>query len=261
MATFQDQIGRALWVDKAPKKIVSTVPSQTEVLYDLGLEENVVGITKFCVHPKHWLKTKTIIGGTKNLNIDKIKALQPDLILSNKEENTPEAIHELAQLFPVYVSDVKNHESAMNMLNDIGKMTGKQKVAQEWIDEINSRYQRLKVPPVHNLRRALYLIWKNPWMSVGADTFIHQMMQLAGFQNVTSHLTRYPELTQEAIEELQPELILLSSEPYPFREKHAKAMQQLWPDTKVKCVDGEMFSWYGTKMKRSYDYLLQIRKA
>ena len=112
---MQDQLGTQHTFEKTPLRIVSLVPSQTELLYDLGLEDNIVGITKFCVHPFHFKATKTIVGGTKTIKFDKIKALQPDIIICNKEENTKEIVEELSQICPVWVTDILMIEDNLQM--------------------------------------------------------------------------------------------------------------------------------------------------
>lgn len=237
-------------------KIISTVPSQTELLYDLGLEDQVVGITKFCVHPKSWFESKNRIGGTKTLNIERIKALKPDLIIANKEENTKEQIEELMQSFNVHLTDVASVEDSILMIRDIGRLTDTEMKANQISEEINKLLnQKIKIKS----RRAAYLIWKDPYMTVGKDTYIHSMMSHLGFENVFSAKTRYPELSIEELKQLKPEFILLSSEPYPFKEKHKIEFMQHLPEAKVEIVDGEAFSWYGSRMLKKIEYLIQLR--
>ena len=120
-----DQLGIQHTFDTQLIRIVSLVPSQTELLYDLGLEDNIVGITKFCVHPVHFKATKTIVGGTKNVKFDKIKALQPDIIICNKEENTKEIVEELSAICPVWVTDIYTIEDNLQMISDFGQLFNK----------------------------------------------------------------------------------------------------------------------------------------
>lgn len=228
-----------------PQRIVSLVPSQTELLYELGLGEKVVGITKFCVHPPEWRKSKTIIGGTKNFRFDVIRNLQPDLIIGNKEENYRQGIDELKQEFPVWMSDVITLADAFRLITDIGEITGTTTLARMLREKTEQAFAELeKLPPL----RTLYLIWKEPWMGAANETFIHEMLTAAGLINILQHKRRYPELTSDELIRLQPEVVMLSSEPYPFREKHANELRQLLPQVRVVLVDGEMFSWYGSRM-------------
>lgn len=240
-----------------PKRIVSLVPSQTELLFDLGLDEETVGITKFCVHPKEWFRGKTRVGGTKTINIDKITALQPDLIIANKEENVKEQIEALSEIAPVWVSDIHDLQGALDMIQTIGKLTDRYEKAEIITRLIQHRFDNLNHPAKKGLN-TLYLIWRRPWMSIGSDTFIHHIMHRAGLKNVCKNLARYPELTNEEIVKLNPELVLLSSEPYPFKEKHIAELQQLLPDAKIVLADGEMFSWYGSRLLHAPVYLEEL---
>ncbi|MFT6211308.1 MAG: ABC-type Fe3+-hydroxamate transport system substrate-binding protein [Bacteroidia bacterium] len=248
--TVVDQIGRTVLIPKIPQRIVSLVPSQTELLCGLRLEERVVGITKFCVHPKDWFRNKTRIGGTKQLNFEAISALNPDLIITNKEENNKEDIERLAEDFPIWVSDINNLDSALEMIQMVGEITGTD--ASVLAEEIRVGFDKLQ--PIWPTQKTLYLIWKNPFMAAGSDTFIHDLMTRCGFENVTNQ-GRYPELSEEEIIELNPELVLLSSEPFPFKAKHIQELQELLPKARIKLVDGEMFSWYGSRLKLVPTYL------
>ncbi len=240
----------------SPTKIVSLVPSITELLHYLQLEKETVGITKFCVHPKEWFKTKNRIGGTKNIDIEKIKTLQPTLIICSKEENVQEQVDELALFFPVLVTDVKNYEDALKMIREIGIITGKNFLAEKLITGISHSFSK----NINFSKKALYLIWQNPYMTIGGDTFISTMMEKAGYKNIYSNEKRYPIIDAETIVELNPPFILLSSEPYPFKEKHIEALQTLLPKSNILLVDGEMFSWYGNRMLKAFPYFEQLAK-
>lgn len=256
---FEDMMGRKVDIAFPPKRIISVVPSQTELLFDLGLDKEVIGITKFCVHPEEWLKKKTKIGGTKNLNLDTIKALKPDLIIANKEENTQAEIEELAKYFPVWISDIKTIEEACVMIQQVANMVDKEETAFSLINEIKNSFSTI-IPSTQELSVA-YIIWKKPWMTVGKDTFIHDVIQQIGWHNVYESHQRYPETTIEKLKEINPDLILLSSEPYPFSAKHINELQGHFPQTKILLVDGEMFSWYGSRLKYTANYLQQLLHA
>lgn len=251
-----DQMGREVTFNYYPERIVSVVPSQTELLYDLGLDSEVVGITKFCVHPEEWFRNKTRIGGTKKLHIDKIRELKPDLIIANKEENTQEEIEALAKEFPVWLSDINNLPGALNMIQAIGQITGQEGNANQLVEDIVQGFQQLH--KANKPKRVAYFIWRNPWMSIGNDTFIHSMIHTMGWQNVLTHETRYPEITLEQLKELQPELVLLSSEPFPFKDEHIAEIKAVLPNAEVMLVDGEMFSWYGSRLKKAVSYLQEL---
>ncbi|MEL7220655.1 MAG: helical backbone metal receptor [Bacteroidota bacterium] len=251
-----DQLGRTITLTNSPpQRIISLVPSQTELLADLGLEEQAVGITKFCVHPVHWRKEKTIIGGTKQLHLDRIRALQPDLIIANQEENDKEQVEVLAESFPVWVSKVVDLESALEMIAQVGTICHKSEAARALVKQIQDRFAQLPEMPK---RRAAYLIWRKPYMVSGGDTFIHAMLQKAGFDNVFGEQKRYPEVSIANLQAANPEVILLSSEPFPFKEKHLAELQKHCPQAVIKLVDGELFSWYGSRLLHSASYFFNL---
>jgi ABC-type Fe3+-hydroxamate transport system substrate-binding protein len=239
-----------------PSNIVSLVPSQTELLFYLGLEKEVKGITKFCVHPTAWRKEKTIAGGTKNINIDIIKKLSPDLVIANKEENEKKQVEELAKDYNVWVTDVNNLEDALEMIKDIGQLTGTDEKANDLVIEIANAFKQLK-PTVKKIR-SCYLIWKEPYMTIGGDTFISDMMKKCGFDNIYADKSRYPIVEIEALRNSYCELLFLSSEPYPFKENHIIELQQQLPGTRIIVADGEMFSWYGSRLLKAVEYFSNL---
>lgn len=251
-----DQMGRTVVVPDFPQRIISLVPSQTELLFDLGLGDRVVGITKFCIHPAIWRKQKAIVGGTKQYKFDAIAVLKPDLIIGNKEENEKDGIDRLTSEFPVWMSDIANLGDALSMIKSIGGLVGKDKGADEMVMEISKSFSSLSVPS--SVKKSLYLIWKRPYMAAGKDTFIHEMMNVAGFENVLTE-GRYPELNIDQVKALNPEVVLLSSEPYPFKEKDIQEIQEVLPLAEVKLVDGEMFSWYGSRLKEVPNYFKSLK--
>ncbi|WP_332912190.1 helical backbone metal receptor [Algoriphagus boritolerans] len=220
---------------------------------DLGLEEKIVGVTKFCVHPGHLRKSKTIVGGTKNYRFEVIDSLKPDLIIGNKEENDQKGIEKLAAKYPVWMSDIFDLKDSLRMIIDLGKITGTEKKATRVISEIEYTFSQ----PLAKKGSCVYLIWENPKMAAGKDTFIDTMLSSAGFENLIEN-SRYPELMEEELIDLSPDYLLLSSEPFPFKEKHIKALQSILPNTKVQLVDGEMFSWYGSRLLYAADYFKRL---
>jgi ABC-type Fe3+-hydroxamate transport system substrate-binding protein len=250
--------GPEIVLDNIPCRIISLVPSQTELLSDLGLENEVVGITKFCIHPERWFQTKTRVGGTKQLKPDIIRKLAPDLIIANKEENVKEQVEELSRHFPVWTSDVNNLEGAYEMIRQIGIITEKKEIAELLVDRLQRNFSPPSTPG--SWLRAAYLIWQKPFMTVGGDTFIHSMMEVAGFDNVFKDRLRYPEITLEDLEKTSCQLLFLSSEPFPFKQKHVEELQPHLCKTKIVLVDGEMFSWYGSRLLKAPGYFEQLRR-
>lgn len=256
MVVFEDQINNRVELNNIPKRIISLVPSQTELLYDLGLDAAVIGITKFCIHPSQWFKSKPRVGGTKNVNIEKVRSLKPDLIIANKEENVKEQIEALQLIAPVWVSDVNNLDDALTMINTIAEITGTKTKAHDLITTIRDGFQLLQTISYHP--STVYLIWKDPYMTVGGDTFINDMMDRCGFKNIFGYQQRYPEVTIDELQSNNCELLLLSSEPYPFTQKHIAALQEYLPTTQIILVDGEMFSWYGSRLQLAPAYFQKL---
>lgn len=253
---FTDQIGNLISLNETPKRIVSLVPSQTELLYDLGCGDRIVGQTLFCIHPKKYFKKATKIGGTKTPNIEKIGALEPDLIIASKEENRLEDILILHQKVPVWVSDVQTLNQALDMIKGIGALLNVAEKARKLSNDIADDFIKINT---QKLKSCVYLIWKDPYMSVGEDTFIHDMLQYAGFENLLKHKTRYPEISIETLQQLRPEYVLLSSEPFPFKDKHIQALKSFLPKSEIILVDGEMFSWYGSRIQKAPKYFEALR--
>jgi len=245
-----DQTHHPINLSKPAKRIISLVPSQTEYLSYLGLNTEVIGITKFCVHPSEWFKQKQRIGGTKQINIDHVIGLQPDLVIANKEENTKEDIEALRQHFQVYTSDIACIADMFQMMRDIGDLTHKKSEAIALCEALKKDFSDL--PKFKGT--VLYLIWKSPFMAAGTDTFIHTMLQLIGLKNAHETNRRYDEISEKAIIDLNPDYIFLSSEPYPFTQVHISDIQK-YTTAKVVLVDGEMFSWYGSRLQNFKAYV------
>ncbi|HYG38147.1 MAG TPA: helical backbone metal receptor [Cytophagales bacterium] len=244
-------MGREIRFSFPPKRIISLVPSQTELLFDLGLGPEVVGITKFCVHPIESVKSVTKIGGTKKFNFARIEALNPDLIIGNKEENYEEGIKALSEKYPVWMSDIYTLPDAYEMMLKVGAITGRVAKAREIKTKIEKSFKEISSD---TNGKVAYIIWKDPIMVAGKNTFIHEMLKAAGFENAFEHLSRYPVVTFEDLKITSPDFIFLSSEPYPFKEKHIKEFTEVSPEQKIKLVDGEIFSWYGSRLLKAVSY-------
>ncbi len=255
MPVFYDQLNRAVHVPQYPKRIISIVPSQTELLFYLGLDDEIIGITKFCTHPHNKIPSKTKIGGTKQLNIELIKELQPDLIIANKEENEQSQVEELMNICPVWISDIADLPDAFNMITGIGEVVGRITQANTLSQAITSEFNKLN-NTVLNLR-ATYLIWRKPYMVAGTGTFINSMLQVCGLTNAFEQ-QRYPEVSDEMLINANPDVVMLSSEPYPFSEKHIAEIKVVLPRAKIILVDGEMFSWYGSRLLLAPAYFTSV---
>lgn len=251
-------MGNSLQLSRKPSRIISLVPSQTELLFDLGLDKEVVGITKYCIHPAHWQTQKTIVGGTKNFQIEAIDRLEPDLIIANREENTKEGIEGLRKKYTVWVSEIYTLEDSLQMIERVGALVDKIERSQYIVSEIRRGFETVQKLPS---RKVLYLIWRKPWMAAGQNTFINDMLSRIGLRNCLAKNSRYPELSNDEMISLNPEVVFLSSEPYPFKEKHLADLQSILPQSKIMLVDGEMFSWYGSRLAQSCAYFNELNLA
>ncbi|GAB3721518.1 helical backbone metal receptor [Hymenobacter agri] len=270
-----DQLGRRVAVPFPPQRIVSLVPSQTELLFDLGLGAKVVGVTKFCIHPPEARTRATVVGGTKNFDFEKIAALKPDLIIGNKEENYQEGIEQLAAQYPVWLSDISNLPEALDMIRRVGLIAGAKERAAALATEVEASFAALDAPTEDTIGPTAataapavaeaapvsiaYFIWRKPYMVAATGTFINDLLARAGFTNAFAHLSRYPEISAEQLAAAKPQRIFLSSEPYPFAAKHVAEFQALCPAAKIEIVDGELFSWYGSRLRHSAAYLSSLR--
>jgi len=253
---MQDQLKRTLHISKPPKRIVCLVPSLTELLVDLGLEKKLIGVTKFCVHPDYIRKTVSVIGGTKTVKTAKVKDLQPDLIIANQEENELDDVQALAEFCPVYVSDIKSIGHLIELIRDLNSIFEIGDCSSKLITDLRSSYESFK----NEMREApklkvAYFIWRNPWMVAGDSTFIHYMLELNNFENVFGSSPRYPVVNLDHLPEV--DYVFLSSEPFPFETKHKKELPL--EASKIKIVDGEYFSWYGTRLLKAMEYFRDLR--
>lgn len=252
---YRDQLNRKIELKHSPNRIVSLVPSQTELLVDLGLIDQIVGVTKFCIHPSSLRKTKSVVGGTKQISFEKIKALQPDIILCNKEENTKEMMDKLKSIAPIHISDIYTVEDCLELIKTYGQIFNKSNEASRLMNAIKTEKEAFHSQlPTSNKMKVAYFIWKNPFMVAASNTFIHSMLNEAHLINVFEDEERYPEIQLDHPKIKEADCIFLSSEPYPFKEKDIEEFKKQFPSKKVMIVDGEMFSWYGSRICKSYRY-------
>ena len=259
--TFTDQMGRTVTFNYPPKRIISLVPSQSELLFDLGLNEEVIGITKFCIHPIERFAACTKVGGTKKLKIEVIRALKPDLIIGNKEENTRSEIELLMKEFPVWMSDITSLEESIDAIEQIGELVNRAPEAAYLNHLIHAGFTDLQAQALSkNInKRVAYLIWKDPYLFAGQDTFINDVLRKIGLTNVIDP-SRYPEMTLSELQTKNCEMVFLSSEPYPFKAKHIEEIKSALPNVKVMLVDGEMFSWYGSRLVKAVQYFFEFQQ-
>jgi iron complex transport system substrate-binding protein len=247
-------------------RIVSLCPSLTELVFDLGRGDDVVGRTKFCVHPAGRVTRIEAVGGTKNPKIDRIVALAPDLVLLNEEENRREDADALMGAgVRCHVSFPRDLNGTAHMVRDIGALLERPVEAERIAADIEHRAARVR----ENARRApvvryAYLIWRNPWMVAGGDTFVTAMLALPGGVNVfADHPERYPTVTPAELAATEPDVILLSSEPFPFKERHADELAAATgiPPDRMQFVDGEYLSWHGSRTPDGIDYAEQVIRS
>ena len=240
-------------------RIVSLVPSLTEYLWALGLEQEVVGITKFCIHPKAWWQHKTRVGGTKKVNFKTIETLQPTLIIANKEENTKEDIEQLQLKYDVLLTDITSLEEAYRYLLEIGRKVQREEKSMSLVNQIQAKFQ--SVVKIGQGSSFLYFIWKDPYFVVGPQTYIHALLTHFGLVNFCE-IKRYPALEQvlnnKDNQSILPDYIFLSSEPFPFEAKHLEEVQVLFPNSKIVLIDGEICSWYGSRMRKAPSYFKDV---
>lgn len=264
--TLIDQLGISHTFEITPSRIISLVPSQTELLYELGLESKLVGITKFCVHPYHLKSTIKPVGGTKKVHYEKIRLLKPDIIICNKEENTKEIVEELRKICAVWVTDIITIEDNFRMISDFGQLFNCRTEAKKWNDKLAfgladfKNYIKNKNDG-NSWQKVAYFIWKDPYMVAGADNFINELLKLNHFDNVYQDQGRYPEIDIKTISlNGNPDLVFLSSEPYPFKEEHALEIKKYTTHAKTFLVDGEMFSWYGSRLLKAFEYFKKLHQ-
>ncbi|WP_419960276.1 ABC transporter substrate-binding protein [Psychrobacillus sp. BM2] len=250
-----DHLDRKVVLPKSPKRIISICPAITETLFSLGLEKEVVGRTKYCIFPQHTIETVPIVGGTKEVNLSKVRDLQPDLIFAEKEENTEEMVNELEKIAPVFVLEVKSIQDAYRLITTLGEVTATPETANLLLASCQKSFQSIEG---RVNRKAAYIIWRKPYMVVGGSTYINDVLHVMGYQNpFTNEESRYPEVTREQLANAKLDKLFLASEPFPFKEKHLGEFQAFLPNTEIILVDGEMF-WYGSRMLVAGEYLAEL---
>ncbi len=258
MTSIVDALGHTHTFENSPQRIVSLVPSTTETLYQLDVWDRVVGVTRYCVHPRSATSEKIVVGGTKQCNYDTIRSLNPDLILCNQEENTVEMVNQFKKLgVPVVVFFPKTQADAMEDLHTLGNIVGRSDIVDEW----KARWQAIQGNSSTTPFQYAYLIWRKPWMVVGTDTFIHQQLNSIGGDNYFgTSAERYQNIDKDALLNCTAH-ILLSSEPFPFSQVHRQELIDMGiPKERIHFINGEYCSWHGVRMLESLSYLQEWKK-
>jgi ABC-type Fe3+-hydroxamate transport system substrate-binding protein len=242
-------------------RIVCLVPSITELLCDLGLAARIIGRTGFCVHPEHLVRVIPKVGGTKDVNLARVRRLAPSHLIVNIDENEKPTVQALAAAVPhIVVTHPQHPRDNLELYRLMGSIFCVEPRAAMLCAQFEEAYERLEQLPWQS-RRVLYLIWKDPWMTVAPGTYIANMLALVDWQHLSfADTRRYPEIDLDKAAQ-QAELILLSSEPYRFDETHRAALAKRFPEQHVQLVDGEMLSWYGSRAIAGLDYLSQLAGA
>lgn len=233
-------------------RIISLVPSLTELVLDLGIGNRLVGRTRFCIHPEELVNEIPIIGGTKNPNLKKMLELEPDYIIANHEENRKEDVQALQAHTEVNITEIDTINDALDAICDLGTDLELASNAQKLVDEIKILLSQSSKWP--SLKTA-YFIWKDPWMVAARGTYIDSVMKHYNLENIFSDQQRYPQISLNELQDRDPKLILLSSEPFLFKQKHIEEIQEVCPDSKIELINGEWFSWYGSGMLEAFERL------
>lgn len=250
------------------ERIVSLVPSESETLHYLGAEDRIAGITKFCERPWSMFKAKTRVGGPKDPDVDRIRELEPDLILCNKEENEKDAVEELREIAPVYVSFVVKVDEAAQLIADLGALTGCGENAAEMVAQIaQGRETVAGAKADYTFRRVLHLVWKDPYMTVSRDTYIYDLLTQAGLEPVVPRIRkRYPMIDGDFIRECNPEAVFFPDEPYKFKFSDIDEFREEFAD--LACVrndglykiDGATVTWFGYRTTLAFDYIAKVMR-
>lgn len=273
MKEFIDQLGRVVTIENFPKRIISLVPSFTELLFDFGLIEEIIGVTQYCIEPKEKVASITKIGGTKKLQIDLIKRLSPDLIVASKEENDKDQILQLESLFPIWIADIINFDSSIAAIKSLSEITNKVQKGEKIVEgsfNVKSIIGKEFCNSMLFNKKVLYFIWRKPYMVVGRDTYINSILEILGFRNCVLELNlsngpsnkslRYQTISEGELKTMTPDFVFLSTEPYPFHEKHFPEFMDMFPNSQIIKVRGDIFSWYGSRFYKSLDYFLEFKQ-
>ncbi|TMB99361.1 MAG: cobalamin-binding protein [Chloroflexi bacterium] len=263
MATYTDALNRSINLEQPAARIVSLVPSITEALFTFGLNEAIVGVTRYCVEPAAGVAEKAKVGGTKMLDVRSVLDLQPDLVIANAEENRQEDIRQLlAAGQRVFVTFPRTVASAVQMLRQLAQMTGSTEAATPILDEAEAALAEARQANHSRPRLRVFCpIWRRPWMTVGPNTYMHDFIAACGGFNVFSERhERYPKAELDEVARRVPQVILLPNEPYPFAPKHIGELTEYKyvpavRDKRIYLLDGKHLCWYGPRIAGSLRYV------
>ncbi len=263
---IKDDLGREHVFATPPRRIVSLVPSLTETIVFLGAKEKLVGITDYCIRPEGTLAAITRIGGTKNPDIAKILSLPPDLVIANKEENEKRHIEALEREVPVFLTYPRSVQDTAKTVRDLGIILEAENTAERFTSAIAAFLHSIKSdPPFSQPLRTACMVWRNPWMAAGPDTYASNLLGVFGFENVVPDLeNRYPKMTLDAVLERKPDVILLPDEPYDFGDEDkafvADFLGKRNATSRVELIDGAYLTWFGSRTLEALVYLKGIRR-
>ncbi|HEU5393471.1 MAG TPA: cobalamin-binding protein [Candidatus Methylomirabilis sp.] len=263
---FRDALGREVSVPVLPRRVVSLIPSVTEICFALGAGDRVVGVTSFCTEPPAGVAEKVRVGGEKNPDLERIRRLRPDLVIANVEENRKPDVDALAESdIPVYVIYPRGVGEGITLLRTLGELLGVPAAGEAQAARVEAALEE-----VRRLRagcaplRVFCPIWKNPWMACNRDTYVHDVLVTCGGENITAERPeRYPRVTLEEVAAAAPEVILLPDEPFRFGPKHLPLFS-VFPgmpavrDGRLYCIDGKWISWYGPRMAEGLPALTRV---
>jgi len=247
----------------ANARIVSLVPSLTELLCDLGLDGQIVGRTGFCVHPRDTVRRIPKVGGTKDVDIEKIRRLTPTHVVVNIDENRRELVESLASFVEnIFVTHPLGPDDNEVLYDTMGFLFSRERQAAAIKEKYHAALTRLRSNCGRPHAKVLYLIWRGPWMTIAPDTYISRMLEIINWHSVPDTTSsRYPEIDLADFVG-SVDKVLLSSEPFPFSETHIKEIRKIFgSNTDVRLVDGEMLSWYGSRAITGLDYLATLADA
>ncbi|HME68526.1 MAG TPA: helical backbone metal receptor [Myxococcota bacterium] len=238
-----------------PRRIVSLVPSLTEALFVLGLGERVVGVTDWCVYPAEGVAPLPKLGGTKNPDLPAILALRPDLVIANQEENRRQDVERLrAAGIAVWVTYPRTVRDGAVLLREIALLGATEEAIRDVVEPVEAALDAALAARGGPRQRVFCPIWRDPWMSVGPDTYAHDLLSLCGGENVFGGRSdrRYPRVRLAEVEAAAPDVVLLPDEPYSFGPVDAAEIARL--DTpashegRIHLIDGTWVSWYGPRI-------------
>ena len=253
MIEVADVLGRVHRFDRPPARVVSLVPSLTETLFDIGAGGAVAGITDFCLYPENAVAHLPRLGGTKNPRTCAIRALDPDLVYLNVEENLARDAEEIEQFAPVFATEPKSVAGVIELLGTLGRIHARDDAAGEWSERIAREVELARVA-----RRAFSFacpIWRNPWMWCGGDTYVSNLVATAGGTNAFASAVRYPKASLEDVLALAPEVIFLPDEPYVFTESDAEEVRRVFDGRVIGPFPGHLFTWHGTRTAKGLEFL------